>query len=189
MVPADVLAPRHPRHGRRPERERPGRHARILRVVVATLLSEQASSALVDAAHGPKPLDPVASSEVHLARRAVADRAPGEAAVGRRGRDDPRGEDLLVAAQAEAGGVLLVPDRPGHGVGWPGERDVGLDAVAGRVDVQRRIAVAEAPPCSASRSMPVCCQQKTPTLAAEDGLKPVHGCLALACLTPLETKI
>src|SRR5689334_21072320 len=49
--------------------------------------------------------------------------------------------------------------------------------------------VAEAPPCSASRSMPVCCQQNTPTLAAEEGLKPAHGCLAAACLTPLETKI
>ena len=49
--------------------------------------------------------------------------------------------------------------------------------------------VADEPPFSSSRSRPTCCQQNALTLAASDGLKPVHGLLGAACLTPLETKI
>jgi hypothetical protein len=47
----------------------------------------------------------------------------------------------------------------------------------------------EDPPLAARRSAPTCCQQKKLTLGAADGLKPVHGLEAVACLTPLETKI
>ena len=49
--------------------------------------------------------------------------------------------------------------------------------------------VADEPPFSARRSSPTCCQQNRLTLAADDGLKPVHGSPGDACLTPLETKI
>ena len=49
--------------------------------------------------------------------------------------------------------------------------------------------VGDDPPSSASRPTPTCCQQNALTLAASDGLKPVHGCFGAACLTPLETKI
>src|SRR6185436_16730024 len=76
---------------------------------------------------------------VRLAGGAAADRDVLEAAVGGAG-DRLRREHLLVAAQADAARVLLVPDEPRHGVRLAGEREVGLDAVAGRVDVQRRVA-------------------------------------------------
>src|SRR5439155_26512050 len=70
-----------------------------------------------------------------------ADRDPVEAAVGVGVGHRLGGEHLLVAREAaEPRVALLVPDDPRHGVVGAGERVVGLDAVARRVDVQRRVA-------------------------------------------------
>src|SRR6202012_5322447 len=55
--------------------------------------------------------------------------------------------------------------------------------------LRARSPVAHGPPASPRGGNPTCCQQNALTLAASDGLKPVHGLLAAACLTPLETKI
>ena len=98
-------------------------------------------------------------------RACAADRGPGEAAVGGRGSGDGLGgEHLVVGGEAGDAGAGLVPHDPRHLVVGAGERDVGLDAVALQVDVQRRIAVADEA-AALRRFTPVCCQQNV-TLGA-----------------------
>ena len=69
------------------------------------------------------------------------------------------GEHHLVGGQLQAGAgvACLVPDDPRHAVVRPGEGDVGLDAVARRIDVQARVARRDR-----RARTPVCWKQKPP---------------------------
>ena len=139
---AEVLLPDHPRHGRAARLERAGGDARVLRVAAgdrverARVLGVLALGAVAEAVRAR------GVEDVGLAGRSVPDRDPMEATVGRAVRDDLGREDHVVARGARRSGVgiLLVPHDPRDGVVRTGERDVRLDARAGRVDVERGIA-------------------------------------------------
>ena len=105
----------------------------------ALLFCEHWPSMVAFAAHGPPPAE--LSRTPCPALPTVDPVEPAIDGAGRRRRHDALGgEDQLVGVQsADAGRALLVPDDPRHRVVRTGERDVGLDAVPGRVDVQRRI--------------------------------------------------
>ena len=141
VVAADVLRPRRPTgRSARPASACPAATRGSSASLPATLFSEQASSAV-----GRRGAVAEVVRAGRVERRWSGPAVPlptaaSEAAVGVRVRDDLGREDLLVVAQADVARVLLVPDGPRDGVARAGERDVGLDAVAARVDVQRRVA-------------------------------------------------
>ena len=190
---AGVLGPYDPRHG--------GRAGRVS-VPAATrgssasrpgsAFSEQASSARLRGRARAELVAGGGVERVDLARGAVADRLPVEAAVDAR----------AVSATIFAANTCSLPRRPralgpvSYQTVHATMSDLPVNAMSGSmplrrgVDVQRGIAGRRrAAVACARRSAPTCCQQNEATVAAEEGLKPVHGAWGAACLTPLETKI
>ena len=150
-----VLVPGDPGDGRVGRVHRAGRHARVLGVILpGFLFSEHCSSFVVDAAQAPNSLVPVVSS---TPLRLVADGDPVKAALGGFVLDALGREHHLVFVQRQVAFALLVPHDPRHAVLDAGEGDVGLDAVARRVDVQARVW-----PPGPTRGIPVCWKQKPP---------------------------
>src|SRR5919204_1368892 len=156
--------------------------------LVATLFSEQGSSASVDVAHEPKPL-PVVSRMLTLPAVPLPTACQWKppSAFGSLTIFAAKTCSLLrrpmlllsfsyhsVHATVSLGPVKAMsgstPLRLGSmlSVGSPGARE---------------------PPSFCRRSRATCCQQNWLTLFLAEGLKPVHGAFGVACLTPLETKI
>src|SRR5690349_17535333 len=154
-----------------------------------TRFREQASSAATDAAHGPKPLAPVVSSVF------VWPAVPLPTACH---SNPPSAAGLLTILAAKTCSLLRSPMALGSFSYQTVHATVSLgpvNAMSGSTPLRLASTfsdgspAADEPPSFARRSRPTCCQQNWLTLAAADGLKPVHGAFGAACLTPLETKI
>src|SRR3954452_6111559 len=154
----------------------------------AALLSEQASSASVDSAHEPKALAPAVSSgfrcpavPLPTARQLKPPSAFGSATMRAAKTCSLLRRPMLDASFSYQTVQPTVSPGPVNAMSGSTPLRLGSTFSVGSP-------LPEKPPSLPSRSRPTCCQQNALTLAAEDGLKPVHGWLGAACLTPLETK-
>src|SRR5262245_15548400 len=157
--------------------------------LVATLFSEQASSAAVEAAQLPKPPAPLVSRMLFW---------PAVPLPTARQLKPPSALGSLTMRAAKTCSLLRRPMLLGSFSYHMTQATVSfapVNAMSGSTPLRLGSMlsvgspVADEPPSFASRSRPTCCQQNALTLDADDGLKPLHGCLSAACLTPLETKI
>src|SRR3954451_19725078 len=155
----------------------------------ASLFSEQASSASVETEHGPNALAP------HVSSTSFWPVVPLPTA---RQLKPPSAVGSLTMRAAKTCSLLRRPRwlasfsyQTVHATVSPGPVNEMSGSTPLRLGSAFRVGspAADEPPALASRARPTCCQQNALTLAAEDGLKPVHGWLGAACLTPLETKI
>ena len=154
----------------------------------ASLFSEQASSASVDAAHEPKPLPDVSSTLTWpLVPLPTACQW-----------NPPSAFASLTILAAKTCSLLRRPMLLASFSYQTVQPTVSLGPVnvmSGSTPLRLGSMfsvgspVGDEPPSLARRSRPTCCQQKLLTLALADGLKPAHGAFGAACLTPLETKI
>ena len=153
------------------------------------MLREHASSAAVDAAHGPKPFAP------DVSRMFVCPAVPLPTACQWK---PPSALESATIFAAKTCSLLRRPMLLASFSYQTVQATLSLgpvNAMSGSTPLRLGSMlsvgspVADEPPSLARRSRPTCCQQKLLTLLLADGLKPVHGAFAAACLTPLETKI
>src|SRR3954447_19723437 len=163
--------------------------------LVASLLSEQASSAAVDSAQLPNLLAPVVSSVLTCA--GVPAPAPVPLPTARQ-LNPPSAVGSLTILAAKTCSLLRRPRFESSFSYQTVQATVSLgpvNAMSGSTPLRLGSTFsvgspfASDPASLARRSRPTCCQQKLLTLAASDGLKPVQGDFGAACLTPLDTKI
>src|SRR5262249_42132699 len=151
---------------------------------------EQAASAATEAEHAPKPLVPVVSST-----------CGGRAAVPLPTACQWNAPSAFWSATILAANTCSLLARPSWLSSFSYQTTHAtvslrpVNAMSGSMPLRLGSMfsvgspLSDEPPFGSRRSSPTCCQQNALTLAASDGLKPVHGACSVACLTPLDTKI
>src|SRR5919201_766920 len=155
---------------------------------VATLFSEQASSASGDVAHEPKPL-PVVSRMLTLPAVPLPTACQWK---------PPSAFGSLTILAAKTCSLLrrpmLLVSFSYHSV-HATVSSLPVKAMSGSTPLRlgSMLSVgsplADEPPSFCRRSRPTCCQQNWLTLLFAEGFKPVHGAFGVAWLTPSEKKI
>src|SRR5690242_11043160 len=150
--------------------------------------SEHASSAPVDAAHGPKPELDVSSTLTWPAvpRPTACQWKAPSAAV----------SPTILAANTcslsrKPSALLSVSYHTTHATLSFAPVNATSGSIPLRLGSMFSVGspLADEPPLGSRRSRPTCCQQNRLTLWALDGLNPEHGLPGIGCLTPFETKI
>src|SRR4051794_3859584 len=161
---------------------------------VATLLSEQASSAACEAAQGPKLCGGEVVSSGFVWPAVPAPTACQWKPPSAGASETPFAAKICSFSDGRAPVSVLSPFsyHTTHGTASLGPVNASSGSTPARVGSTFRDGSPEEEDVSAvfeSRSAPTCCQQKTPVVELGDGLKPVQGAAPDDCFTPLETKI